>query len=96
MPQFFFRSSVDTLRATPTRALARPVIVILTSGRLHDWFERHRGQLEPPAPLPTREFGRPARFEPQKTRALRRAKRLIALAVIGGVVALIVAMRWML
>jgi hypothetical protein len=87
---FFFQSSVDALRAAPTRALARPVIVLLTSGRLHAWFERHRDQLHAEVPLEVHDFGAPpAGFEPQKTRAFRRAKLLIVLAAVAGVIALI-------
>jgi hypothetical protein len=92
---FFFRSSVDTLTASPTRTLARPVIVLLTSGRLHDWFARHR--LEAPAPIDAVSFGAPVRFEPQKARAMRRAKQLIALTAAISVLALIaVVWQWML
>jgi len=93
---FFFRYSIDTLQAVPTRALARPVIVLLTSGRLHAWFERHQDRLEAPMPLPRGTLGVPSRFEPQKIRALRRAKRFVALAIAGGVLALLVAMWRML
>jgi hypothetical protein len=93
---FFFRSSVDALRAAPTRALARPVIVLLTSGRLHAWFERHRDQLHAEVPVELHDFGAPpAGFEPQKTRAFRRAKLLIVLAAVAGVIALI-AVVWSL
>jgi PcRGLX-like N-terminal RIFT barrel domain len=88
---FFLHSSIDTLRAAPTRTLARPVIVLLTSGRLHAWFERHRDHLNPPAPLAAQTFGAPVFFEPQKTRAVRRAKGLIALAALASVLALISA-----
>lgn len=94
---FFFESSIRTLTASPTRTLARPVIVLLSSGRLHDWFERHRGSLGPPRPPSAETFGAPTRFEPQKTRAIRRAKQLIALAALGGVLALIAVLRmWVL
>jgi hypothetical protein len=88
---FFFDSSIDSLRAAPTRTLARPVIVLLTSGRLHAWFEGNRDYLDPPAPLAAQTFEAPLLFEPQKTRAVRRAKRLIALAALASVLALIVA-----
>jgi hypothetical protein len=79
----------STLCARPTRTLARPVIVLLTSGRLHAWFERHRDHPNPPAPLAAQTFGAPVFFEPQKTRAVRRAKGLIALAALASVLALI-------
>jgi hypothetical protein len=71
--------------------LARPVIVLLTSGRLHAWFEGNRDHLDPPTPLAAQTFDAPLLFEPQKTRAVRRARRLIALAALASVLALIVA-----
>jgi hypothetical protein len=86
--RFFFRSSVDTLSASPTRTLARPVIVLLTSGRLHAWFERHREELAPPLPEMSEAFGTPVAFEPQKTRAVRRAKWIVACCMLAAVLGL--------
>lgn len=93
---FFFKSAIEPMQSSPTRTLARPVIVLLTSGRLHDWFERHRGKFAPPASLPAHDFGVPTQFEPQRVRALRRAKQLIALAAVFAVLALVAAIRWLL
>jgi hypothetical protein len=78
---FFFRVSVETLQASPTRALARPVIVLLSSGRLHSWFAHHpeaaapRPRVEPP------DFGTPTRFVSQKDRA---KQRIVALGIGGA------------
>ncbi len=93
--RFFHRNSVETLSAMPTRMLARPVIVMLTSGFMDSWF---RAQASPNEPRPARSpsFGSPTSFVPQRVIALRRAKLLAAaLAAVGlaGVVALAV---WLL
>src|SRR5690606_30449136 len=40
---FFHRTSVETLQGMPTRSLARPVIVLLTSGVWHAWTAAHPG-----------------------------------------------------
>jgi hypothetical protein len=37
--QFFFRTAVETLGQHATRVLARPVIVMLSSGLMHSWFQ---------------------------------------------------------
>ena len=38
---FFFRSSVGTLSGMPTRTLARPVVLLLSCGTMHAWFQKH-------------------------------------------------------
>jgi hypothetical protein len=90
---FFHRTSITTLLASSTRALARPVIVLLTSGIVHPWF-----MAQPAASLPspdeTHDFGEPERFVSQRTQAERRAKLIVvlgALAVFAGAAALLFA-----
>jgi hypothetical protein len=79
----------------PTRTLARPVIVVLTSGLLHSWWESH-----PAAPAPrtlaSREFGAAEEFVPQKTRAKRRLKWIGGSGIVLLLVAafLLVVSRW--
>jgi hypothetical protein len=85
---FFFRSSIETLTAAPTRTLARPVIVLLSSGRLHAWFSEHADASAPSGPEVTGGFGVPQPFEPQKVRALRRVRMLVATALLTGVLGL--------
>ena len=92
--RFFFESSTSTLAKMPTRSLARPVVLLLSNG-----LARAHSQLNPdfpllPAPEATYDFGSPESFIPQKTVAIRRFKRLVALmgvvsmiVVIGAVVA---------
>jgi hypothetical protein len=93
--RFFFTESIGRLRRMPTRTLARPVIVVLTSGLLHSWWESH-----PAAPAPrtlaSREFGAAEEFVPQKTRAKRRLKWIGGSGIVLLLVAafLLVVSRW--
>jgi len=83
--RFFFRNSVETLAARPTRTLARPVIVLLSSGLMHPWFQGHRD-----ASLPQPQghaFPPHQRFVPQREIAMRRAKLLIGAAGALGMMA---------
>jgi hypothetical protein len=82
--RFFFRNSIDTLAKAPTRTLARPVIVLLSSGRLHSWFEARPEASMPAEAAPIGTFGSPAAFVSQKERAKR---RLVLLGVGGAALA---------
>jgi hypothetical protein len=81
--EFFFRSSVDTLLKMPTRTLARPVVVLLTNGLMHLYFQKHPDE-SAPASQEVAECGEPKVFVPQKARAIRRFKILV---VAGGLAA---------
>ncbi len=75
---FFFHASVSKLSGIPTRTKTRPVVLMLTNGLMHAWFQRAR---DISAPVPSSErhdVGRPQAFVPQKVRALRRFKMLAA------------------
>jgi hypothetical protein len=75
--EFFFRYSTTTLSEMKTRTLARPVVLLLSFGFMHAYFQRHP---HTSAPAPTAdhfEFGTPSKFVTQKARA---KKRLFALA----------------
>jgi hypothetical protein len=81
------------LSKMPTRALARPVVVLLTSGALLAWLDRQPSAGEPPPPAQP-DFGQPIPFEPQRARAMRRLVWLSAigvgtLAVVGLVILLV-------
>ena len=74
--RFFFDYSLTTLVQEPTRAFARPVILLLSNGFLQ---LRGRARTDHPvaAELPPAQFGPPERFVPQKAIA---KKRLMAVA----------------
>jgi YetA-like protein len=78
---FFQEYSIKTLTRMPTRALARPVVVLLTSGYLAPWISTHPDVSEP-APPADQPFGEPEAFVPQRARAVRRAMWIAA----GGAV----------
>jgi hypothetical protein len=82
--EFFFRYSVAALRGMKTRTLARPVVLLLSYGYMHAFFQHHPGAAAPPPAPGHTDFGRPEVFIPQKVRALRRLKALAA-AGLGAV-----------
>jgi hypothetical protein len=89
---FFFDTSLATLAASPTRSLARPVVLLLSYGHshaaLHDLARRAAA-----ATLPSDcNHGTPAVFVPQKQQAVRRA---FGVAVAGGVTVVVVAL-WLM
>jgi hypothetical protein len=70
---YFFRYAVDALAAAPTRTLTRPMVLMMSRGLMHGYFERHAEALDAPRPAAV-NFARPSRaFEPQKIRAKRHA-----------------------
>jgi hypothetical protein len=90
--RFFHRIAVETLERMPTRTLARPVIVLLTSGFMHDWFAQHPDALEPPpSVIPT--LAPPQVFVPQRARAQRRFVWLSAAALLVLTVVMLFALR---
>lgn len=93
--RFFHRNSVDTLSAMPTRTLARPVIVMLTSGFMDSWF---RAQASPSEPRPAHSpsFGLPTSFVPQRVIAMRRAKLLAAAMAVTGLAGVVALAMWLL
>ena len=91
--EFFFQYAVSALSAMPTRTLARPVAIMLTTGVGRAWFQRRRGSLPDPAPLrdwPAAWAAKP--FVPQKMRARRRLAALALAATTAGLLALAVVL----
>jgi hypothetical protein len=72
---FFHVNSVKTLSGLATRVLARPVIILLSSGFMHSWRQLN-SEVVAPAPARQVDYGTPQPFEPQRIRAERRAKTL--------------------
>ena len=77
---FFFRYALTTLRDMTTRTLTRPMVLLLSHGYMHGYFQRHP-PIAAPGPGPV-DFGQPTVFEPQKIRA---KKHLVILAASGAV-----------
>ena len=84
--RFFYRSAIVSVGQMPTRTLARPVVILSTSGFMSSWYAE---RAHPPAPAPVaHDFGAPVRFIPQRRRAEERAKWL---GVAGLAAAILVA-----
>jgi hypothetical protein len=87
--EFFFRYVTTTLMGMKTRTLARPVVILLSNGHMHAYFQRHPDVGAPPPKIIPTDFGKPQVFVPQKVRAKRRFVMVcVGLAVIGLVVVL--------
>jgi hypothetical protein len=76
--EHFFRSSLNELLSSETRTLTRPVVLMMTHGYMHAYFQHHAGVSAPEIDHAS-DFGPPEDFLPQRTRALRK------LVLIGGV-----------
>ncbi|MCI0699804.1 MAG: hypothetical protein L0241_01795 [Planctomycetia bacterium] len=81
---FFFRDSVLRLRAFETRTLARPVVLMLSLGHMHTYFQKHPDESAPLRAVEVTDFGTPEVFGPQKVKAMKRAKLLAALGALGA------------
>jgi hypothetical protein len=92
---FFFRYSIDKLAAMPTRTLARPVVLLLSFGYMHAYFQKNSNE-SAPKPPPIADFGYPEVFVPQKAVAMKRAK-VIAVMIVGVafVTAAAMLIRWL-
>jgi hypothetical protein len=82
---FFFDYSVRTLRGMPTHVLTRPVVLLLTNGLMHSYFQRRTDVSAPPAAIVVDDFGSPERFVPQRLRARRHAIWIAVSGLAAGV-----------
>ncbi|HYH67808.1 MAG TPA: hypothetical protein VD866_24135 [Urbifossiella sp.] len=90
--RFFFTDSIARLMAFPTQTLCRPVVLLLSLG----YTAAHPDDTAPPPAVAVSDFGRPERFVPQKVRAMKRAKLLVAAAAVGGFAAVVALVAWLL
>lgn len=84
----FFRYVEQTLSASPTRSLCRPVVLMLNFGWSRAWWQSHSEIADPELQLSDTDFGTWSMFVPQKTLALRRAKAIVAAGVVLGLAAI--------
>jgi hypothetical protein len=86
----YFEDAIAALTESPTRALTRPLVLLLGQGVRYGWFARH-GERLPVATLPpVVSFPPAAPFVPQRALAFGRARRLVQAVVVvavAGVVA---------
>jgi hypothetical protein len=92
---FFLRDSLDRLAAFPTRTLCRPVVLLLSMGYTAAHMQANPDDTAPPPAVAVTDFGRPERFVPQKVRALKRAKLLLAAVALGGLAAAVALGVWL-
>jgi hypothetical protein len=82
--RFFYEYAISTLEASPTRALTRPVVILLNNGYAHG-----RTSELPTAQVPAKAFPPPAAFVPQRAIATKRAMVLTAIGAVTAVLALV-------
>jgi hypothetical protein len=85
---FFFDSSLNTLLESATRALTRPVVLLLSNGVMY-FGARRAAERSAASPDRPHGFGEPASFEPQRTTAKRRLAAAAAVFVAIGTAACI-------
>jgi hypothetical protein len=78
--EFFFRYATTALAGMKTRTLCRPVVLLLSYGFMHAYFQRHPETAAPPPAEAAHDFGTPEVFVPQKVRAKKRLRFLAAIA----------------
>ena len=93
---FFFRDAVSRLTASPTRTLARPVVLMLSFGYMHAHFQWHPNDAAPAPAAEVTDFGKPEAFIPQKVIAKKRAKLLAAAGAACGAAAVAALAGWLL
>ena len=92
--QRLFDDVLTRLPALSTHHYTRPMVLLLTRGYALPWLHQHRARVLP-APDSTIGHEAPGRFEPQKVRAMRRA-RLVAGALIASLAGLLIWLGWRL
>ncbi len=82
---FFFESAVSSLAAAPTRSFTRPVVLLLTNGRLNRFKQMDERMHPPLTSSATHDLALPSRFVSQKYVAKRRLLGLagLLLALLG-------------
>ncbi|QDS96342.1 hypothetical protein FF011L_51500 [Roseimaritima multifibrata] len=91
---FFFDNVCETLTGSPTKALCRPVVLMLNFGWQRGWFKNRKGQSRIQQPI-LDDFGPYVEFVPQRSIAVRRFKRLVVVGAGLAVAALLVLVTYM-
>lgn len=74
---FFFHSSVQELLSAKTRTLTRPVVLMMSHGYMHAYFQRYPEE-QAPVEVGRYDFGNPEQFYPQRARAIWKLKAIAA------------------
>jgi len=81
--RWFRDASLESLERFPTRTCTRPLVLLARYGTLATWVERNPAFSLPPPTDPGRP-GPPVRFVPQRARAIRRVRDVVAMAAAAG------------
>jgi hypothetical protein len=90
--EFFFRYTTSTLIRMKTRTLARPVVIMLSNGLMHNYSQKYPDEAAPLPHINPTDLGQPEVFVPQKTRA---KKRFIILSAVAAAVGLPAILFWL-
>ncbi|MDZ4817754.1 MAG: hypothetical protein SGJ20_02140, partial [Planctomycetota bacterium] len=93
--EYFFRYSTSALKEMPTRTYCRPVVLLLSFGWMHAYFQRHPQIAAPISPV-AHSATTPLRFVPQKIVAKKRVKVIAAGLAAAGVVAIAATVYYLL
>jgi len=74
--EFFFQACIRDLCSFPTRALTRPVVLLLTNAYIHSYFQMRSAEAAP-QPDKQYDFGQPRRFKPQFTELYWARKKVV-------------------
>ena len=88
---FFFDYSVSTLMQSATRALARPLVLLLSNGFMHLAPDSAKLDREPAPSSAPIDVGAPARFRYQKAIVKQRLKTAAAVAAAAGIILAVAA-----
>ncbi len=93
--QWFFDYVPRKLNEFETKSLCRPVVLMLNFGWSRNWWRMNpdASAPEPQVSKSADDFGEWRMFVPQKVIAIRRAKRIVALGAVAGVL-LVLAFIW--
>lgn len=90
----FFQVACQQLTVSTRSSLCRPVVLLLSNGYSHCWFQQHESNLPKLPPGPSQSFSDRKTFVDQKQRAISRAKFLVAAAGTVSFAALLVAIAY--
>ncbi|QEL16201.1 RIFT barrel domain-containing protein [Limnoglobus roseus] len=96
--EWFFNYVPDKLSTFETKSLTRPVILMMKYGWSRNWWRQNptAAAPEPAVAVTSDDFGEWRMFVPQKAKAIKRAKRIVVLGGLLGVIAIAGLAVWLL
>lgn len=92
--EFFFENCFRDLQAFETKALTRPLVMLMSYGIMHSFLQNHP-ETHVPFLSQNEEFGQPKIFLPQRVTAVARGKAIFAVGLLlfGACVFMLIAFR---